>query len=544
MKADRISPKEFLRARRPEKFSDSIVLEGSALDRSILEHHLDTLTKRKQELQFETFARRLAEREICPNLLPQTGPTGGGDSKVDSETYPVADDLSLGWYTGIGREAASERWAFAFSAKKDWRPKVRSDVAKIADADRGYQKAFFVSNQYVRDKDRSDIEDQLREEHGIDVRILDLNWILDKVFTNGHEPLAIEELELGVEMREYMQKGPLDIQRDRELEELEERIQEALQQQRFGPQLVDDCIDAAILSRGLERPRTDIEGRFQRAERVSAKYGNPPQRLESAYQRAWTAFWWHEDYEQFAELYATVQERAKGSSNVYHLQLLTNLWFGLRVAVDRHGLDDVKADLQARTDTLTQALERLSKEKNRASTALQAQTLSLQVQLYLRIARDEPVEPALHDLQCVVRQCEGLVGYPLESLSNTVIELGEFLHGEPAYEELFETILQVMSSRKEEVAAARMLLKRGEQQLEADRPYDAIRSLGRALRALYKHESRHDAIRALYLCACAYERVGLLWAARGTLLAAASSPLPSCGDTETLRPCRPRVITG
>src|SRR5437879_6533596 len=100
------SPKELLRARRPERFSDSVVDEAASLDRSILEYHLETLTNRSQETQFAIFARHLAEREICPNLLPQTGPTGGGDSKVDSETYPVADDIALGWHTGIGREAA------------------------------------------------------------------------------------------------------------------------------------------------------------------------------------------------------------------------------------------------------------------------------------------------------------------------------------------------------------------------------------------------------------------------------------------------------
>lgn len=35
---------------------------------------------------------------ICPNLLPQTDPTGGGDSKVDSETYPVSSEISDKWY--------------------------------------------------------------------------------------------------------------------------------------------------------------------------------------------------------------------------------------------------------------------------------------------------------------------------------------------------------------------------------------------------------------------------------------------------------------
>ena len=207
MEAKSFSPRDFLRARRPEQFSDSIRVETPALDRSILEYHLDTLTNRNEATDFENFARRLAEREICPNLLPQTGPTGGGDSKVDSETYPVADDLSLGWYVGIGREAASERWAFAFSAKKEWRSKVRSDIAKVAATERGYRKAFFISNQYIPDRVRAEVEDELRNEYGLDVRILDRTWILDKVFRHGHESLAIETLKLTTSIRKEVQKG-------------------------------------------------------------------------------------------------------------------------------------------------------------------------------------------------------------------------------------------------------------------------------------------------------------------------------------------------
>lgn len=122
----------------------------------------------------------------------------------------------------------------------------------------------------------------------------------------------------------------------------------------------------------------------------------------------------------------------------------------------------------------------------------------------------------------MVGQGEGLVGYPLEPLIDLLMELSKVIDGEKVYEELFETIVEVASARKGEVAAARMLLMRGEQQLDIDRPYDAIRSFGRAFRGLYKHESRNDAVRALYLCGCAYERVGLLWAGRGTMLRAAS----------------------
>lgn len=111
-------PSEYMRARRPELFSDSKPLVEPRLTREVFEFQLQTITKHKKEIEFEHFCRRLAEKEICPNLIPQTGPTGGGDSKVDTETYPVADHISLLWYEGVGREASQERWAFAFSAKR------------------------------------------------------------------------------------------------------------------------------------------------------------------------------------------------------------------------------------------------------------------------------------------------------------------------------------------------------------------------------------------------------------------------------------------
>ena len=314
------SPKAFLKARRPERFSDTVAKEATELDRSLLEFHLGSLTSRGQETDFERFARQLCEREVCPNLLPQTGPTGGDDSKVDSETYPVADNLALTWYVGIGREAARERWAFAFSAKAEWRPKVRSDIAKISRTERGYAKAFFVTNQAVSDRKRAEVEDALRTEHKIDVRILDRTWILDRVFGGRHEALAIEELGVTALSRREVTKGPLDTRREQELEEAETHIREALQEGRGGPPLVVFALDTAVLARELEHPRAEVEGRFARADKLAREHGTPRQCVEAAYQWAWTLFWWFEDYDAFVEQYGVVEERAGGSLNVYDLE--------------------------------------------------------------------------------------------------------------------------------------------------------------------------------------------------------------------------------
>ena len=501
-------------ARHPDAFSDSSILGRPTLDRSQLEYHLSTITNRNQEEQFASFARRIAERTICPNLRPQTGPIGGGDSKVDSETYPVSDQLSLIWCEGIGREASSERWAFAFSAKKDWRSKVQSDVAKIAATDRGYSIGFFVTNQYVSDRARAEVEDKLGMKHQpMTVRILDLNWILDRIFTESLQTLAISELRIETSDRTEVQKGPIDFQRESELEEIEARVGMAIDEGRLGLALVNDCIDAASLSRGLGHSRTTVDGRFHRAQRVAERYGTSHQRLLAAYQWAWTTFWWYEDYPSFVKLYITVEGHAKGTENVYDLELLSNLWYLLHVLSKNNSIEI--AELHGRSSVLTAELERLYRSRNRPSASLQARSLLLMMKL---IARMPDVDDVLCDLRQVVLESEGLIGFPLEPQIKLWMELGGFLTDRQSYQELFDTVVEVSERRKGEVASARLRLIRGAQQLDTNRPYDAIVTLGIALKSLFKHETEDELVRALYFCSIAYERVGLLWAARGALL--------------------------
>ena len=46
-------PSEFMRARHPELFSDSRMSSEPSLSKEVFEYHLDSLTSRKQELEFE-----------------------------------------------------------------------------------------------------------------------------------------------------------------------------------------------------------------------------------------------------------------------------------------------------------------------------------------------------------------------------------------------------------------------------------------------------------------------------------------------------------
>jgi hypothetical protein len=114
----KLSPRDFLKARRPERFSDSVRKEIGKLDRSVLEYQLATLNKRNLELAFEDFAKKLCEKVICPNLLEQTGPVAGGDGKVDTQTFPVSEQTKALWFVGVNENSHEDRWAFAVSTQE------------------------------------------------------------------------------------------------------------------------------------------------------------------------------------------------------------------------------------------------------------------------------------------------------------------------------------------------------------------------------------------------------------------------------------------
>lgn len=516
------SPKDFIRARRPEAFSDSWSEDENRLDRSLLEYHLDTITNRSQEVRFEEFARALAEKEICPNLVPQTGPTGGGDSKTDTETYPVADSLSLNWFVGIGREATNERWAFAVSAKKTWGQKVRADVASIVGTGRGYTKIFFTSSRYIRSKDRATAEDELTKKYGPEVRIFDRTWILDKVFENKREDLAIEKLDLAITRVPTINKGPLDLQRERDLEEIEARIEQAITVEQYSLHLADDALTAAILSRALERPRIETGGRFERADRIVQKCGIPHQFVRNAYDRAQTAFWWYEDFPEFLTLYDSMEERVRDSWNTYDFELLTNLWILLHGLFRRQDTGIPKSSYEAKSSRLLAELDRLASQEDRPSSVAQAKTMKILVSIFRADPTSKDLAALLDELAGVITEAEGLAGYPVLQLINLLVELEEVLDDVPGYRRLFNQIVDIAGTRKNDIVAAKMLVKSGQKQLLRDRAKQAIVNLGMALGRLYKSESRRELVRALYLCGRAYERLGLFWAARGSLLIAAS----------------------
>jgi len=526
MNRDNLNPREWMRARHPDFFSDTLIDDAPRLPKAVFEYHLETLTSRKQEYEFEHFCRKLAEKEICPNLRVQTGPTGGGDSKVDTETYPVAEEIAERWWIG-SLSAGAERWAFAFSAKEKWKPKIKADVDKIISTGRDYKQIYFFTNQFVSDKERSVQEDLLSKHTRIPVHIIDRTWMVERVYKSGHLELAIATLSIEDVRREKASRtGPLDVARLRELEELDLQVLDPLRYRGARYQLAEDCLRGAILARGLERPRNEVEGRFVQADRLAEKLDYRQQRLRIAYNRAWTAYWWYEDYHLFSHFYEEVEQRVEGSDQVDDVEFLLNLWHLLAPSVAAGRLSAQDAKIEPRQRRLTAMLEVIAADPVRPNNALQARTglTLMRITQAYQTEQSDQLESGWRELSQIVEESADLGSYPLERLSNIVVELGEKVDS-PAFDMLYERVVGVVRLRRSDGEAGEAYTERGIQKLQQRKPYEAIQWLGRAEKLLSKEEYLTELVVALIASSCAYERVGLLWAARNKALAAVERTL-------------------
>ena len=435
----RKTPKEFLKSRRPERFSDSTVEEKGSLDRAILEHHLSTLGQRSQELAFENFAKKLCEKTICPNLLEQTGPVAGGDGKTDTQTFPVTEQLKGLWYVGVNESANEERWAFAISTQEDWKAKCRKDARKIAKTDRGYKRIICITSRYAKANQRSDIEDELTKELNIDVRILDINWILDRIYQNQLERLAIDELSIETTWERVVEVGPGDYSKERKYKELEARIRSEVDASNIEYFQLDWFISTAELSAELEYSELDTRGLFDRAVLLAEKFGNDYHRFKFNYSYAWYLYWWFGDYKCFAEKLTLCIKFAKSIQQSTIWGDVTTLIM-LLTSANRAGvefdldIDAVKADV---IDGLNNIAAKVYMPSNASTAKIFIKLLEL-----LEINSREESSQIFLEIFEILKFAEGLVGFQFERFNGVLSELDPAFFDIPEYEKIQDYLVE------------------------------------------------------------------------------------------------------
>jgi len=516
------SPSQFMRQLRPELYSDSTGEFEHGLRAEILSHHLETITDRNETHDFELFCRKLCERTICPNLRPATGPEGGGDSKADTETSPVSSEIQRLTYIGVAN-SGSERWAFAFSAKKAWTDKVRADVAGIMGTARGYQKVFFVTSRPARAKDRSRLEDELSDKYGVQVVIHDRSWIIKEVIENGRQDLAYNYLGIG-EQISTRALGPTDYSRRQQLDDIERVLSDPAGFVGREMERATEALVAAKLARGLELPRFEVDGRFQRAIRLADDGGAQRQQFSARYEALWTAFWWYDDVPTLLDGYDSFEARVIDSDHAVNLELLCNLAQLLYNLVIQGMRTAEQVKLEARIGRLVEKLEALASDTSRPNNALEAATSALVFQVNAAVLAEAPEQlvsiwPQFGE---ILGKAERLGEFDAERLSRIIEVFGHVAGTDRGYRTLVDQLSDFVVKRTGEIQAARILLNRS-RQLELDQNMELIRLLGKAVLLLSKKEEVDRLVDAQLQLGLAYQSAGLHWAARASCTGAAAA---------------------
>lgn len=515
-------PSELMRKLHPEYYSDSTGRTLYELDRATFEYHLESLTSRNETHDFEIFCRKLCERVICPNLRPATGPEGGGDSKADTETFAVASEISQLFYVGEP-EAGSERWAFAFSAKKRWTDKVRADVINLVNTGRDYDRIVCVTSRFARAKTRAGLEDKLSELHAIPVEIHDRAWIVKEVIENDRTDLAFHYLGIGREFSDMQQLGPTDYSRSQQLDDIERSFKNPDAFRGMQAQMVIEALLAAKLSRQLERPRVETDGRFERAKRLAKTFGLPRQNLEIQYEAILTAFWWYDDFDQLNSSYDEFEAMLSPDEHVKNVGFLTSLFQLLVVCVVHGHLSHSESKLQERTDRLRARLLIIEQDTDQPNSALSATTCLLQLKLNgAAISGNTDQLPDIWaEFSNILERARSLSEFDADGLVKLITSAAQVAGNHAGYNALIEDVADFVADRKSAAEGARLLIQRAKQ-LDSSQHLESIRLLGKATPHLGRQEYVDELIDALPYLALAYRGAGLFWAARSTCLTAAA----------------------
>lgn len=510
----KMSPKTFYHSRRPQYFSDSKVIMKNELPREILTYELEKITANQKENEFEGLCRRLAERLICPNLIPQVGPTGGGDGKTDSETHAVSSDISDRWFIPKSGWENNQKWAFAISAKEKWKDKVKSDVKKIVDTKRGYTKIFFMTNQLISSKKKKDTQDELKAKYKIEITILDKEWILEKVYGNQLIEIVINSLNLTQSYSDKIEKiGPNDSLRKEELEEIEKNINDPKYYEIYDFQIVEDAIRSAILSRELEKPKDEIEGKFERAERFCKKVNLDKQWLKIYYQKAWTFFWWFEDYEMFIENYKLFKTYLKDTNQILDVENYMNLFNLLRVCSSKIDLRKYKINFKEEKESLLAINEKFENDEERPNAQITAKSFRLIIELTdCIIQKNGNLVPLLVKLKNVLVQSKEYIEFPFESTKTVIQEIGDNIFDLKEYEELLDTLVELSEKRNSQKSTGLIYFERGRQYFLNEKYNSCIQYFGKAIVKLSKEESINELYLIFRALGEAYKQIGLIWA--------------------------------
>lgn len=332
--------------------------------------------------------------------------------------------------------------------------------------------------------------------------------------------MAIETLSIPTQYKREIVFGENDYKKQKKYEELSKHIKDNVNPTDITYEQVDIFLEIAELSAELEKSVFETQGLFERAIKISKKFGTNQQLLDAYYQYAWKAHFWMEDFNLFEENLQLAYECITSSTNSSKWEKVLNLvtvhksYIRLNNATSTIDIENIERNMLAK-------LDEIADDESRPSNAFTARTHKA-IYKMTTFSDVEDASVVFEELHEIFKNSGNLIGYPFEKNFQLLNELDDIFFEVDAYENLLDYMTEQSALRGGEVKGALLNLRRGIKRIQNGHPYQAIKYLGKTFIPLYKEESRDKFILALKAIAYAYESIGLLWSSRSCLLLSAS----------------------
>lgn len=514
----------YYRELRPENFSDSRIYYETPLTRELFDIQLTNLSTNKKQSEFERFIIACIERIITPNIKPQTGPDGGGDGKVDAETYKVSKDIYDKWYVSNESAIGDEKWAFAISCKKQWKPKVYSDVEKIIQTNRGYSRILFFTNQYIKSSTRIDTERILSEKYNVYVEIFDASWCINTVFNHNCIDVALETLnfsDIYKNKKEII--GRNDAIRRKRLEETEVSILRHIEG--LDTNYIEDLRNTYLLSRSLELSRTEIEGRFIRAMRECEKHGSKQQLFNIIYDHAWTSCFWFEDLEMMAADFSKLKEFVDAEPTVYRIEKLTNI-LSIMINTSNAGLFD-HARLEIEIKYIKRLAECLKGREDKSSCYLFLSLFICEQNIITNLLLKNTIDKELDEIRPLLLNASKRFDISFDAQYEIIKNLNAVIDDNKKYEDLLDELTLIIKEKHSNQSAALIEMDRAISLFKKEKYKQAVRHFSFCITPFENNECVDELIKSSGMMGIALYNIGLPYSAIAYLTKSASLLLRS-----------------
>ena len=283
---------------------------------------------------------------------------------------------------------------------------------------------------------------------------------------------------------------------------------------------IDELQEACILSRGLERPRIETEGRFSRALRECEYHGSTQQKFNIIYDHAWTSFFWFEDIDAVHKDLLKLKEFVNDNCSVIRIEKMTNILTNL-INAERAGLIDSKK-VEPEIKYIKELCNTLEKRGDKPSSLLFLRLYIAEQRLISRLLSKEPINEDIDAIRPLLLEAPSHLEISFEAQYQIIANLNKVIDDNPKYEDFVDELTSIVRKTNSEQAAARIEMDRAIALVNKKRFKQAIRHFSFCIHPFEKEECMEELIKTSGMMGIAMYEIGLPFSAMAYLVKAAS----------------------